>query len=243
MANPDKVTMFQQITVGIIGGMSWESSAGYYRLINQYVAQHLGGLHSADILLHSLDFAQVGQWQHEQNWDALTQHLIYSAQKLEQAGATAIAIATNTMHKVAPDVQNAINIPLLHIAGATAAACHEQHASTVALLGTRFTMEAPFYRTILERAGLTVLMPALPQREAIHQIIYEELCQGIIRDESRQVYQSSISQLQQQGAQAIILGCTEIGLLIKPDDTDVTLLDTTQIHARQIASHLLGQSC
>ena len=232
--------MFKQNTVGIIGGMSWESTAVYYRLINQYVAEHLGGLHSADILLHSMDFAPIGQLQHEQNWDALAQRLITSAQKLEQAGATALAIATNTMHKLAPDVQKAVNIPLLHIAEATADACHQQQVDAVALLGTRFTMEADFYRCILEQAGLSVFTPDLPQREAIHQIIYEELCQGVVRDTSRKVYQNIIDELQQQGAQAVILGCTEIGLLVKPADVDVPLLDTTEIHARQITSHLLG---
>ena len=224
-------------TIGLIGGMSWESTVPYYQLINQAVRERLGGLHSAKIILYSVDFAEVEHLQASGQWEAAGALLAEVARKLEAAGADALVVCTNTMHKVADVITGAVNIPLLHIADPTAQAIKEAGYTTVGLLGTRFTMEQDFYRSRLETLhGLTVLTPPALDREAVHRIIFEELCLGQIQDASRQTYQQVIASLQAQGAQAIILGCTEIALLVRPQDCAVPLFDTTALHAAHAAS-------
>ncbi len=223
-------------TLGLIGGMSWESTVPYYQLINQTVKARLGGLHSARIILYSVDFAEVEHLQASGRWDAAGALLAEVARKLEAAGADALLLCTNTMHKVAGAITAAVNIPLLHIADPTAQAIQEAGYTTVGLLGTRFTMEQDFYRSRLETLhGLTVLTPPAPERAQVHQIIYDELCLGDIKNASRQAYLRIIARLQAQGAQAIILGCTEIALLVQPQDCSVPLFDTTTLHARNAA--------
>jgi len=224
-------------TIGLIGGMSWESTVPYYQLINQAVRERLGGLHSAKIILYSVDFAEGEHLQASGQWEAAGALLAEVARKLEAAGADALVVCTNTMHKVADVITGAVNIPLLHIADPTAQAIKEAGYTTVGLLGTRFTMEQDFYRSRLEKNhGLTVLTPPALDREAVHRIIFEELCLGQIQDASRQTYQQVIASLQAQGAQAIILGCTEIALLVRPQDCAVPLFDTTALHAAHAAS-------
>ncbi|MBK9439862.1 MAG: aspartate/glutamate racemase family protein [Comamonadaceae bacterium] len=223
-------------TLGLIGGMSWESTVPYYRLINQTVREQLGGLHSAKIVLYSVDFAEVEHLQMSNQWDAAGALLADAAQKLAGAGADALVLCTNTMHKVASAIEQAVAIPLLHIADPTALAIQQAGFTTVGLLGTRFTMEQDFYRSRLEQNhGLTVLTPPASGRDLVHQIIYEELCLGQVHDTSRQAYLQVIDDLRQQGAQAIILGCTEIALLVQPQHTDLPLFDTTALHARSAA--------
>ena len=224
-------------TIGLIGGMSWESTVPYYQLINQAVRERLGGLHSAKIILYSVDFAEVEHLQATGQWEAAGALLAEVARKLEAAGADALVVCTNTMHKVADVITGAVNIPLLHIADPTAQAIKEAGYTTVGLLGTRFTMEQDFYRSRLETLhGLTVLTPPAPERAQVHQIIYDELCLGDIKNASRQAYLRIIARLQAQGAQAIILGCTEIALLVRPQDCAVPLFDTTALHAAHAAS-------
>jgi len=219
-------------TIGLIGGMSWQSTVSYYQALNEGVHQALGGLHSAKICLNSLDFAPMEQLQHQGNWQQTANILISAAQAVEAGGADFLLICTNTMHKVAPEVEAAITIPLLHIADATAMALRSDNITRVGLLGTKFTMEQDFYKTRLtDKFGIEVLVPNKPQRQIVHDIIYNELCVGAIRDESRQHYLTIIAQLFAQGAQAVILGCTEISLLVAQADTDVVLYDTTAIHA------------
>ncbi|MBT82590.1 MAG: aspartate/glutamate racemase [Alteromonadaceae bacterium] len=226
--------------IGIVGGMSWESSAMYYSLINSYVKQRLGGLHSARILLNSVDFAEISQWQHENNWDALTGAMVQAAKQLEAGGADGVAIATNTMHKVAPEVEKALNIPLLHIADATASMCERGGINKAALTGTRFTMEQAFYTERLKGYGINVLTPEMAGRQVIHDIIYNELCKGETRASSKEIYQQIIEQMAADGAQAVILGCTEIGMLIKSGDVSIPVLDTTEIHCESIVDFMLG---
>ncbi|MCB8745620.1 aspartate/glutamate racemase family protein [Rhodoferax sp. U2-2l] len=223
-------------TLGLIGGMSWESTVPYYQQINQTVRQQLGGLHSAKIILYSVDFAEVEQLQMTGQWDAAGSLLVNIARKLEAAGADALVICTNTMHKVADAVQSAVTIPLLHIADPTAQAIRQAGFDTVGLLGTRFTMAQDFYRSRLEdQHGLTVLTPPADDQALVHQIIFNELCLGQVLDASRQTYQRIIQDLQTQGAQAIILGCTEIAMLIGPQHCDLPLFDTTALHAQSAA--------
>jgi aspartate racemase len=223
-------------TLGLIGGMSWESTVPYYQQINQAVKTQLGGLHSAKIILYSVDFHEVEHLQATGQWDAAGAMLAEAAQKLEAAGADALVLCTNTMHKVAPAIELATHIPLLHIADPTALAIQQQGFSKVGLLGTRFTMEQDFYRNRLEtKYGLTVLVPPPAERDLVHQIIYEELCLGQVNETSRQAYLQVIANLGAQGAQAIILGCTEIGLLVQPQDCALPLFDTTALHARSAA--------
>ena len=223
-------------TLGLIGGMSWESTVPYYREINLMVKAQLGGLHSAKLILYSVDFAEVEHLQATGQWDAAGQLLADAAQSLTRAGADALVLCTNTMHKVADAITAAVNIPLLHIADPTALAVRQAGLKTVGLLGTRFTMEQDFYRSRLEQQhGLTVLTPPQADRDLVHQVIYEELCLGQVRDASRQAYLRVINNLQAQGAQAIILGCTEISLLVQPHDCDLPLFDTTALHARSAA--------
>lgn len=223
-------------TLGLIGGMSWESTVPYYQHINQTVKETLGGLHSAKIVLYSVDFAEVEHLQATGQWDAAGAMLADIAHQLEVAGADALVICTNTMHKVADAVQAAVNIPLLHIADPTALAIQQAGYNKVGLLGTRFTMEQDFYRSRLENQhGLTVLTPSPADRNLVHSIIYEELCRGVVNDASRQAYLSIIDDLQTQGAQAIILGCTEIAMLVQPQHCTLPLFDTTALHARSAA--------
>jgi aspartate racemase len=220
-------------TIGLLGGMSWESTQTYYRLINEGVKARLGGLHSAKLVLFSVDFADIEALQHEGDWPATADILSRSALSLEKAGADFLVIGTNTMHKVAPEIEQAIHIPLLHIADATARVLKQDGVTRVGLLGTRFTMEQAFYRDRLEDAGIEVITPDQAQRDEVHRVIYEELCQGDIIPESRSSYLDIVNSLSGRGAQAVILGCTEIGLLIRQADTAVPLYDTTEIHAAQ----------
>lgn len=219
-------------TIGLIGGMSWESSAEYYRLINEGVRERLGGLHSADCLMYSFDFAEIEQLQSAGAWDEATARMVDVARRLEAGGAACVLICTNTMHRMADDVQAAIRVPLIHIADPTAEVICRDGYHTVGLLGTIYTMEQDFYKGRLrEKYGLTVLTPDAADRLAVNRIIYDELVCGTIRPESRDLYIEVIERLAQRGAQAIILGCTEIGLLIKPEHSPLPVYDTTALHA------------
>jgi len=221
-------------TIGLIGGMSWESSAEYYRLINRLVNQRLGGQHSAKILMYSVDFAPVEQMQAEGRWHDAAQELADCARRLERGGADFIVLCTNTMHKVAADIQQATGLPLVHIADATAERIQQAEVGRVGLLGTCFTMEQDFYKGRLsDHYGLEVCVPDAPDRDIIHRIIYDELCLGKIEEKSRAEYLRIMNCLAKRGSEAIILGCTEITLLIKPEDTPLRLFDTTLIHAEK----------
>ncbi|MFT3822066.1 MAG: aspartate/glutamate racemase family protein [Rubrivivax sp.] len=227
-------------TIGLIGGMSWESTIPYYRQINETIRNRLGGLHSAKVILFSVDFHDIEQLQHAGEWDEAGEVLAHAAAALERAGAQGLVICTNTMHKVAGQVQAAAAIPLLHIADPTAAAIKAAGLNTVGLLGTRFTMEQDFYRFRLERDhGLNVLIPEERDRALVHKVIYDELCLGVVREESRRAYVDVIDRLASKGAQAVILGCTEISLLIRPEDARIPLFDTTAIHATAAADWAL----
>lgn len=227
-------------TIGIIGGMSWESTQTYYRLINQKVREQLGGLHSAKVILYSVDFAEIEPLQHAGDWAGTADILAEAAQALETAGVDFIVLATNTMHKVAPEIELAVNIPLLHIADATAAALQVDNITTVGLLGTKFTMEQDFYRDRLESHGICVVVPELRERNRIHEVIFKELCLGKAVPQSKTDYLNIINKLAEYGADAIILGCTEIGLLISQTDTKIKLYDTTEIHADQAVKFALS---
>lgn len=230
-------------TLGLMGGMSWESTVPYYRQINETVKAHLGGLHSARIILYSINFAEVEHLQASGQWQAAGALLADVAQKLEGAGADALVLCTNTMHKVADAITEAVNIPLLHIADPTALAIRQAGYTSVGLLGTNFTMEQDFYRSRLEQNhGLTVLTPPKADRDRVHQIIYQELCLGQVQDSSRQAYLRVIADLGARGAQAIILGCTEIAMLIQPENCPLPLFDTTTLHARSAALWALSAS-
>lgn len=219
-------------TIGLLGGMSWESSIEYYRIINQSVRKELGGVHSAKIVLVSLDFAEIEELQMKGDWKAATRILIQSARELEGAGADFFLICTNTMHLMAEEVSGAVSIPLVHIADATARAVKTENLTTVGLLGTRFTMEEDFYRGRLsDLHKLQVIIPDQQGRDLIHQVIYDELVQGKINNKSREEYLSVIESLVEKGAEGIILGCTEIGLLVKGEDIPVPVFDTMEIHA------------
>ena len=230
----------KQRTLGIIGGMSWESTESYYRLINEGVKAKLGGLHSADLLIHSVDFAPINKLQAQGAWDEMGVIMASSSKRLQAAGAQGLLIATNTMHKVVDDVQAATNLPIIHIADVTAAAIKQQDFTKVALLGTQFTMTQDFYKQRLIDAGLQVLIPETDARAEVHRIIYEELCQGQLLDSSRQYYQQVIQDLANKGAEGVILGCTEIGLLIQQADSPIPVFDTTAIHAAAAVDILLS---
>jgi aspartate racemase len=231
-------------TIGLLGGMTWHSTIEYYRLINDNVQKRLGGNHSAKCILYSVEFAEIEELQDRGAWDTLAGLMIQAARRVEQAGADFIVICANTMHQMAPEVEKALSIPLLHIADATAGEIRKQNLGTVGLLGTRYTMELDFYRRRLEQQhGLNVLVPPKKERDEVHRIIYEELGQGIVAEDSREVYRSIIRGLQARGAQGVILGCTEIPLLIGPEDSPVPVFDTTALHAaaaveRALASEL-----
>ena len=222
-------------TIGLIGGMSWESTVSYYQLINETIKEKLGGLHSAKILLYSVDFAEIERYQASGDWDKSAEVLSQIAQNLEQAGADFIVICTNTMHKVAPQIQKTISIPILHIAQATADALLENGIKKVGFLGTKYTMTQEFYKEKLLEAGLEVVIPDQAGVEEVNRIIYDELCLGQIKESSKQAYLAIIDDLKNAGAEAVILGCTEIGLLVKQEDTDMSLFDTTEIHALRAA--------
>ncbi|NCF11144.1 MAG: amino acid racemase [Gammaproteobacteria bacterium] len=221
-------------TIGLLGGMSWESTLGYYRAINEGVRQKLGGLHSAQIAMVSVDFAPIEQLQHADDWTGTAEILGDAARGVEAAGADFLLICTNTMHRVAPQIEAAIRIPVLHIADATAEVLLADGVGTVGLLGTAFTMEQAFYRgRLAERYGLEVLVPHTADRDLVHRVIYEELCQGRVEPGSKAEYLRIVASLAARGAEAVILGCTEIGMLIGQRDTEVRLLDTTLIHAQK----------
>ncbi|EPP25785.1 aspartate/glutamate racemase family protein [Vibrio fluvialis] len=221
-------------TIGMIGGMSWESTLSYYKAINEGVKAALGGLNSAQICLYSVNFEPIEKLQHEGKWDETAQLLAQAAKSVEAGGADFLLICTNTMHKVAPEIEAQISIPILHIADATAKQLQQDGIKRVGLLGTRFTMEQEFYKGRLQQQfGIDVLIPDAEQRQQVHRVIYEELCMGTIRPESRAQYVEIVEDLHRRGAQAVILGCTEIALLIQQHDTDVPLYDTTKIHAEQ----------
>ncbi|QIP86161.1 aspartate/glutamate racemase family protein [Streptomyces sp. Tu 2975] len=218
-------------TIGLIGGMSWESSAEYYRLLNELVRDRLGGLHSARCVLHSVDFAEIEQLQTAGEWERAGEILAAAARGLEAAGADLLLICTNTMHKVAGQVEAAVRVPLLHLADATADAVKARGLTRVGLLGTAFTMEQDFYRERLAGHGLEVLTPDAEGRALVHRVIYDELCLGVVRDESRARYQDVIGELVDAGAEGVVLGCTEIELLIGPGDSPVPVFPTTRLHA------------
>ncbi|HTC43765.1 MAG TPA: aspartate/glutamate racemase family protein [Steroidobacteraceae bacterium] len=220
-------------TIGLIGGMSWESTIPYYRHVNTVVKQRLGGLHSARVILYSVDFQDIEQLQRRGDWQAAAALLSAAARSLETAGADFLVLCTNTMHKVAPAIEAAVGIPLLHIADPTAAAIKRAGFTKVGLLGTRFTMDEPFMKERLSREGLQILTPERSDRGSVDRIIYEELCQGVLAEASRAQYRSIIGRLVERGAQAIILGCTEISLLIAQKDSAVPLFDTTSLHAQE----------
>ena len=229
-------------TIGLLGGMSWESTASYYRTINRVVGERLGGLHSARIVLYSVEFHEMELLQREGRWTEAGEILADAARRLEHAGAECLVICANTMHKVAPQIEDAVAIPLLHIADVTAQRILAADMRTVGLLGTRYTMEMDFYRRRLEeRFGLAVRTPGEADREIINRVIFDELCRGVVREESRTDYVRIVEDLVRDGAESIILGCTEISMLLGPDDVHVPLFDTAAIHAEAAAAWALGE--
>lgn len=230
-------------TIGLLGGMSWESTVGYYRAINEGVKHTLGGLHSAKIAMYSVDFEPIEKLQHEEDWDGTARILSEAAQSIQSAGADFLLLCTNTMHKVAPQIENSIEIPLLHIADATAEVLVDAGIKTVGLLGTAFTMEQDFYKGRLsENFGLNVLVPNDKDRQIVHKTIYQELCLGKIQATSKAEYLRIIAMLSDQGAEAVILGCTEIGMLVNQSDTEIKLLDTTVVHAQKAVEYAIYQN-
>ena len=229
-------------TIGLIGGMSWESSSEYYKIINETVKERLGGLNSAKCIMYSVDFEEIASLQHQGKWEELTKLMINFAQQLERAGADFIVICTNTMHKMAPEIQDNINIPLLHIADATAERIIEQGLRKPGLLGTKFTMEEDFYKKRLkEKYSIDVLIPSSADREIIDSVIYNELCMGIVKQSSRDKFKEIIKNLVSIGADGMILGCTEIPLLISQKDVEVPLFDTTTIHSKAAVAFALNE--
>ena len=227
-------------TIGLIGGMSWESSLEYYRIVNETVKEKLGGLHSCKCLMYSVDFGVIEALQHQNKWDELTKLMIEAAQNLKHGGADFIVICTNTMHKMAPEIEHATGLNVLHIADVTGAAISKDQIQKVGLLGTRFTMEGDFYKKRLkDNYDIEVIIPEDADRQIIHDIIYNELCLGIIKDDSRQKYIDIINKLCANGAEGIILGCTEIPLLIKQSDVLIPVYDTTKIHAESAVEFAL----
>jgi len=219
-------------TIGLIGGMSWESSIEYYRLINQEVNQNLGGHHNAKSIMYTVDFAEIETLQRSNRWDEADAAMVKAAKLLTEAGADFLVICTNTMHKSVPAIEKAVNIPILHIADATAKLIHEDGLQRIGLLGTRFTMEHDFYKgRLIDLYGLDVLIPEQVEREFVHHVIYEELVKGNIKPDSKLEFLKIINHLAERGAQGVVLGCTEIGLLVKESDTTMKLYDTTLIHA------------
>ncbi len=229
-------------TIGLIGGMSWESSLEYYRIINETAKLKLGGLHSAQCLMYSVDFNEIEVLQHENKWDELTHIMVNVAEKLKIGGADFIVICTNTMHKMASDIERKVGIKVLHIAEATGEIIIQQGMKKVGLLGTRFTMEQDFYKKVLkEKCNIEVVIPDKNEREIIHEIIYNELCKGIINEVSKERYIKIISNLALKGAEGVVLGCTEIPLLIKQEDVSIPVFDTTKIHAVSAVEYALDK--
>lgn len=229
-------------TIGLIGGMSWESTVTYYQIVNQMVKEKLGGLHSAKVILYSVDFFEIEECQANGDWEKSAAILTKAAKSLELAGADCIVICTNTMHKIAPQIEKEISIPLLHIAAATVDKLNEHNIQKVALLGTKYTMQQDFYKEKLIAAGINVLIPEHDDIEFINHVIYDELCLGMISATSKQRYLRIIDDLKQNGAEGVILGCTEIGLLIHPKDSALPVFDTTQIHATRAALFALTET-
>lgn len=228
-------------TAGLLGGMSWESTVGYYQAINQGVKEKLGGLNSAQIILYSVNFNPIEKLQHQGDWAGTADILLDAARRIEAAGADFLLICTNTMHKVYDEISVGIKMPVLHIADATGEELKRMHVSRVGLLGTRFTMEEDFYKKRLkDKFGIEVKVPNSKDRELVHDVIYQELCLGSVRQESKREYLRIIDDLATSGVQAVILGCTEIGLLISQDDTNTPLVDTTSMHARKAVEELLS---
>ncbi|HWC87513.1 MAG TPA: aspartate/glutamate racemase family protein [Solirubrobacteraceae bacterium] len=229
--------------IGLLGGMSWESSAEYYRLVNEATRDRLGGLHSADCVLRSLNFAEIEEMQRAGSWNRAGERLVSEARLLADAGAELLVLCTNTMHKVADAISSALEIPLIHIADATAEAVHAARLSSIGLLATAYTMEQDFYvGRLRDRHGLDVVVPGGRDRELVHRVIYDELCLGVINDSSREAYRAVIRGLVARGAQGILLGCTEIDLLINADDADVPVFDTTRLHAERAVELALGDA-
>jgi aspartate racemase len=229
-----------QRLIGMIGGMSWQSTAEYYRLANELVRERLGGLHSARLVLASVDFAEVEQMQRTDEWERAGELLVDVAKSLEAAGADFLMLCTNTMHKIADQIETALAVPLLHLGDATAEAVKKAELTTVGLLGTAFTMEQAFYRDRLARHGLTVLVPPPAERAVVHRVIYEELCLGTVLPRSREAYREIIAGLVAAGAQCVILGCTEIELLVKPEDSPVPSFPTTRVHVEAAVARSLA---
>ncbi|MGW6834637.1 aspartate/glutamate racemase family protein [Streptomyces sp. NPDC054949] len=227
-------------TIGLLGGMSWESTAEYYRLLNEFTRERLGGLHSARCVLYSVDFAEIERLQAQGRWDEAGEVLADAARSLEAAGADLVLLCTNTMHKVADQVQAAVSVPLLHLADATAEAVRARGLRRVGLLGTAFTMEQDFYRGRLAAGGLEVSVPDADERALVHRVIYEELCIGVVREESRTAYREVIAGLVAAGAEGIVLGCTEIELLVGAEDSPVPVFPTARIHAAAAVDAALG---
>lgn len=230
-------------TIGLIGGMSWESSVLYYQILNQKTKEILGGVHSSKCLLHSVDFDDIATLQHEGNWKFLAVKMVQAAKKLETAGAQLILLCSNTMHKVAPEVERSIGVPFLHIVDATAEQIQKNSMTRVGLLGTRFTMEEAFIKDrFRDHFGIDILIPPANERDLVHEVIYGELVKGIIQNSSRRSFLRVIDRLVLEGATGIILGCTEIELLVRPSDTEVPLFQTTRIHAEKAVEVALGES-
>lgn len=228
-------------TIGLIGGMSWESSLEYYRILNETTKARLGGLHSAKCILYSVDFAEIEALQHQDRWEAAAQLMIAAGQSLERAGADFIVLCTNTMHKLADEIQANTRIPFLHIADATAQKIIAGGLKNVGLLGTRFTMEHDFYKgRLIDKHGLNVITPESNDRETVHRVIYDELCLGIVKQESKEQYIRIMEKLVRAGAEGIILGCTEIELLVHDEDSQVPLFPTTKIHAIAAVEYALS---
>ena len=227
-------------TVGLLGGMSWESTLTYYKVINETVNAKLGGLHSAKVLLHSVDFDEIERLQSAGQWDRIASILTAAAGQLEAGGADFIVLCSNTAHRVAPEIRESVRIPLLHIAEVTARRLKEAGITTAGLLGTRYTMTQPFYRDVLARAGIQVLIPGAAETETVDKIIFDELCSGLVLPASKQAVLRSIGHLRSCGAQCVVLGCTELGLLVGPDDVDIPVFDTALIHAGEAALLSLG---
>lgn len=229
-------------TIGLIGGMSWESTLHYYKIINEVYRNQLGGFHSAKILLYSVDFSQVQGWMEEGDWASIARLLSVTAENLEKGGVDFLVLCTNTMHQLVPEIMNNIKIPLLHIAEATAEQLLKEKLNQVALLGTRYTMEQSFYRDRLKEKGVNAIIPDLEERAQINGIIFDELCQGIVLEKSKSIFLEIILKLKDRGAQGVILGCTELGLLIQKEDVSLPVFDTTEIHATKAALLSMGHS-
>ena len=224
-------------TIGLIGGMSWESTVPYYKMINEYTGKELGGLHSARIILYSVDFYELEKHMSAGEWDSIAEILLDAAKRLETAGADVILICTNTMHKLFPEIQDKISVPMIHIADATADELEKNRIKKVALLGTKYTMTEDFYKSRLIDRGFEVLIPDEDDIELVNRVIFDELCKGIIKDSSRSAYSSIIKKLKNDGAEGVILGCTEIGMLIRQEDSVIPVFDTTEIHALSAARY------